>query len=338
MADNSLNKVSYDFNSVSKKRILVHVHLFYLEMWQEIQSCLKNLDKLHLKWDLYVTLVDKDECNHIIKIKEIIQAFKPDAVVLTVANRGYDVGPFIEILNHVDLHNYDLVFKLHSKRNVNPLTTLGNFYDVSGPKWRVFLLSFICSQDKLKKLLKAFSTDPSLGMAASYNLIIPFRKHGKYNEWVMQQCYKLFKQLNINPRPEKKFKYVAGTMFAIRTEILQKIKELKLDINSFSTPDRKNERDLAHVLERFMGWIVTSISAIENNIPTKNDSEVFFKIKDEFTCPFKRYTDFPAYISRHHLLVHILRFILRREYDSNQKLIRIKVLKIPLIKYKIHKP
>ena len=324
-------------NSCPKStRVLVHVHLFYCEMWNSLRSCLENLDKLNQTWDLYVTLVDTLPKNVAEGIIGEIKLFKAKAKILTVAYKGYDVGPFFEVLNYVNLDDYDLVVKLHSKRNVNPLTTLGTFYDVSGPKWREYLLAFINSRKVLKKTLRSFSSDPLLGMTASYNLIMPFREHGKYNIWVIEECRKLFKQLNITPTPAHNFHYVAGTMFAVRTDVVKKLKELNLDINSFNTPDRSTEKDLAHVLEYFMGWLVTSLSITEeaNSQVTAREKKLY-KIKDVFTGTLSRYFDVCSFISKHHRLVKILRFILRREYEPKQNTVYIKIFKVSIISYKI---
>lgn len=335
--------MKYDKNDVSidicnkRDHILVHVHLFYLDMWQEIKNCLENLNKLKKNWDLYITLVDTLYHEKINSIEREIKHFKSDVKILRVSNKGYDIGPFIEVLNHTNLDEYDLIIKLHSKRNVNPLTKLGTFYDVSGAKWRNYLLSFISSEKKLAKTLDTFNNDPTLGMVASYNIIMPFLNHGKYNKWVIAECQKLFQILKISPNPKKNFKYVAGTMFIARTEILKKIKELNFDINSFVKPDRSSEKDLAHVLEYFFGWLVTSTKVKENNLIESSNKDSYYKITDSFTNPLKYHLNIISFISKHHRLVKILRFILRREYISDQNKICISFFKIPLCKIKLKK-
>lgn len=88
--------------------ILVHVHLFYPEFWNEISACLKNIS---LPYDLVVTLVENDS-----KTIENIKGIKSDARIEIVENRGFDVAPFIKVMRENDLSRYDFVIHLHSKR------------------------------------------------------------------------------------------------------------------------------------------------------------------------------------------------------------------------------
>ena len=61
-------------------------------------------------YDLYITLVKENAA----LVKEI-QAFHPATTVWQVENRGFDVGPFIYFLQHINLSDYDLVLKIHTK-------------------------------------------------------------------------------------------------------------------------------------------------------------------------------------------------------------------------------
>ena len=53
-------------------RILSHVHIYYKEMWPELQKCLTNVMKNN-QCDLYVTMVEKHE-----DLITDIKSFYPD--------------------------------------------------------------------------------------------------------------------------------------------------------------------------------------------------------------------------------------------------------------------
>ena len=96
--------------------ILVHVHLFYPEFWNEISACLKNISS---PYDLVVTLVENDS-----KTIESIKGFKSDARIEIVENRGFDVAPFIQLMREYDFSRLDCVITMHSTRDGSDI--LGN--------------------------------------------------------------------------------------------------------------------------------------------------------------------------------------------------------------------
>lgn len=104
-------------------RILTHVHVYYTRMWPEIETRLQNITE---PYDLFVTLPLENE-----PLRADVLRFKPDASVSVVENRGFDVAPFIDVLNRVDLNKYDYVVKLHTKRDM-PAGSLVNGFDLSG--------------------------------------------------------------------------------------------------------------------------------------------------------------------------------------------------------------
>ena len=76
-------------------KVLVHVHIYYTWMWDELKECVHNIS---LPYDLFVTMVDNNE-----ELKQKILNFNSQAQIHIVEHRGYDVWPFIDVLNHVNL-------------------------------------------------------------------------------------------------------------------------------------------------------------------------------------------------------------------------------------------
>lgn len=297
----------------SSLRILVHVHLYYHEMWPELCSALKNLEGL--KWDLFVTITNYD-----LATEDQVKAFKSDAKIIALPNRGFDVGPFFEVLNLVDLSKYDLVIKLHTKRDMPKHSTISGILDVSGDKWRNDLLSFIASRENLYKCLQAFKTDPNLGMAGKYRLIQRFSKCGSYRSYVLEKASDFFESVGLHPYPSHEFDFIAGTMFIVRAKILNKMKSLDLGALSFEITQRGiNERDLAHLLEYYMGWLVSS---------QVNADGRHYVIRDPYTPWIRQKADLTYFLTRHHMTRKICRFIYRRVISKKDGMLETKIFKI----------
>ena len=91
-----------------EKTLLVHLHLFYKEQLDFMINKLKNIS--NCKWDLYVTMpVENNE------IEEKLKKFKPNTKIIIVDNIGYDIWPFIQVVQSINLDNYDYILKIHTK-------------------------------------------------------------------------------------------------------------------------------------------------------------------------------------------------------------------------------
>lgn len=93
------------------KPILVHCHIFYPELWEELKSCIKNIAPN--PFDLFVTMVEEHN-----DISKDIQNNFPKAHIDIVKNVGYDIFPFVSVLNKINLEDYSYVVKLHTKRPI----------------------------------------------------------------------------------------------------------------------------------------------------------------------------------------------------------------------------
>lgn len=94
------------------KPILIHCHIYYPKLWKEFKECILNISALY-RYKLFVTMVEKNS-----DIEDDIMKNFPNNKIEIVDNRGYDIGPFIHVLNQVNLDEYSYIIKLHTKRNV----------------------------------------------------------------------------------------------------------------------------------------------------------------------------------------------------------------------------
>ena len=89
-------------------RIAVVVYVFYSELWMELADCIRRVD---VPYDLFITYSDE---RSVAKAKLDF----PGAIFVQCENKGYDIWPFLKILNILDLKKYTHIIKLHTKRDI----------------------------------------------------------------------------------------------------------------------------------------------------------------------------------------------------------------------------
>ena len=224
-------------------KILVHLHLYYTDMLPEMLNYLRSLDGKD--YDLYVTMVQEDGL-----LTEQIFAFKKDARILIVENRGYDIAPFLKVLKTVDLNKYSYVVKLHTKRDL-PKTSHMPLCDFRGAEWRNCLTGFIKDKDIFSKTIAMFEQNPDIGMISHYQLVI---KAAKEDRTANQRASDIMKKLGVQRKAQK---FVAGTMFICRATLMSPLQKLPYEIKDFDQPAANHAGGtLAHALERVFGWLV----------------------------------------------------------------------------------
>lgn len=283
------------------KPILVHVHIFYIN---QIDYILNHLSNITLPYDLYVTLTEHNK-----DLEEKIKKFKSDAHIEIVENRGYDVWPFIKILQQVNLDNYSYIIKLHTKRKFSFWPAdIGNGYRIFLDKWRKSLYAFLANKKSFNKCIESFNKYPKLGMITSKNMIHSM----KDSISVVNYAKKYFPEYVFGLND---FSFVAGTMFICRTNIMKPFQKMNLTANLFDIPDKKHTTQLAHVLERSFGEAVYFSG---------------YYIDDTFSNKLTR-INFILTPYLLHCLVKIRRFFYRIEKKKYIK--TIKIFKIPVYRY-----
>ena len=246
------------------KKLLVHLHLYYLEQVDFMLKKLRNITGCD--WDLYVTLCNSDN-NVINKIK----TFKPDAQIILVGNKGYDVLPFLKVLRTCNLADYDYILKLHTKNKIMAHVQYNNIV-YKNYLWRDKLINALLKSKKcFKDNLKILEKRQDVGIIADKDLVFELTK---YAGEIPEDTY-LLEELKqrLNIKNNYKF-FVAGTMFIARAEIFEKL--VKSNISEYDF-DSKSESltsgSMAHLLERIMG-----ILANEKGYIIYPKTDIFFKI------------------------------------------------------------
>jgi glycosyltransferase involved in cell wall biosynthesis len=228
--------------------IAAHVHLYYLDLAPELIGDALRIDPLARlvitgPWgegDLEAFLGEA-------RLRGV------DVRVLTVPNRGKDVGGLVAAIRHGLLLDSDLVLKLHSKRSQNPPTyfdaisaLFGRRID-NGDQWRRALIDPLAgTSSQVDDVVDAFDSDPTVGMvgAAPFITTAPDANAG------------LGRATSSRFRVPQGLPFVAGTMFWVRSSLLKPLLDQALTEDDFSLDSREVEGGLEHVMERLLGALV----------------------------------------------------------------------------------
>ena len=222
-------------------KVLAIVHVYYHSMWEELEHCLLNIaaeDDL----TLFLTFAQKNP-----ELAKRIAELFPNCRIEVVANRGYDIWPFLYMLQQADLDDFDLLVKLHTKRDMYNGHGMKGVW-TPGPVWRENLLAFCRTRENWKTAKRQFSR-PRVGMI-SHELNCYSRKHDSC-EFHYPEIEKILARMGFDMPPKGRF--VAGAMFAARPKLLKSFCGLYGE-EDFPVPDENHTEGLPHQLERAFGF------------------------------------------------------------------------------------
>ncbi len=224
----------------NKPRVLVHLHLYYQNQLKYMINKLKNINSCN--WDLYVTLVENNP-----DIINQIKQFKPDAKIIIIQNKGYDIWPFIQILNLVNLEDYDFILKCHTKNYRRTKKFYGKGY-----RWRNYLINALLKNKKtFKNNLITMLENPEIGLIGSK---VTLATMGSKEAEDTDLFEKLCEKYNF---PVNKGKFIAGTIFLARAKCYERIKNMKLTSEDFNETLHTNSgASMSHAMERLLTRII----------------------------------------------------------------------------------
>ena len=247
-------------NKNISQKICVILHLYYQEMWKEFKYYLTNLSQIQ-NFDLYITVTRNDKD----LFEKINSAFNKNIRinidVIENEPKGADIYPFIYILNKINLDNYDIVYKLHTKQNIdNKYFRLGlkirNIIFLGRNLWRNFLVNEILGKKNANKCIDVFKKDKKVGMVCFRPLLINVTETDRKIFAAPSYLYKKYKDKNIVLSRLKNYSFCAGTIFAIRADIL-KILQNKYKRENFSDYNSGAKfSEEAWSFENLFGYIV----------------------------------------------------------------------------------
>jgi lipopolysaccharide biosynthesis protein len=219
--------------SRSDVRILVVAHVYYPEVWFDIEDRLVRIPE---PYDLVISLV---EGHTEVLVPEIAQRL-PHAIIHRVPNVGRDLGPLVELAGAGVLDGYDAILKVHTKRSL---------HRQDGDAWRVALLDGVLpSPEGVGRIVELLRTDDSVG------LVVPNGGLHGPETWGSNQplVEALAARIPFAFDPEQ-LRFPAGSMYWARPWILRRLADLELGREHFETEASHVDGSTAHALERFVG-------------------------------------------------------------------------------------
>lgn len=281
-------------------KVAVIMHAFYPELWPELARCARTVGA---DGELYVTYVDESA------VVEARREF-PKARFVACENRGYDVWPFMKVMQDLPLDDYDLVVKLHTKRNVVGELPVLNHAWIGGSAWRERLLGFCATEEAWRRTLLRFDK-PDVGMVADRRMVfrrgtLPAALDGSFD-----RAREEFRRLTGADVPASA-EYVAGTMFAARPAALMPLLSRRFEAAAFEPPAGHRRETYAHLMERMLGF---SVTAAGYRIAAFNGSLVWRR----------------RYYGRS-VFGKLCRFLYQVKHDADTGLATTKVLHVPVRK------
>lgn len=218
-------------------RILVHAHLYYMEAWCEMAEYLRNLAPYRCT---YIVTYTEERADATVLAQ--VQRDLPNVTLIPCPNRGFDVGPFLEVLHGVNLGDYDVVYHVHSKSIGNGLRfSYGKLFE--NKEWFTQMYRAILGVHNVHKCIDLLCKDAKAGMAAARNVFfqdIPERAR------MVAEFGRLY-----NIPVKAGYSFIGGTCFAAPAAALRGTQAMGLTMADFQESVR-GVFSLAHAVERLI--------------------------------------------------------------------------------------
>lgn len=250
------------------KKVLVIFHVYYPEQIPFFLEKMQNI--VDVDWDLLVT-----GSNLSGEVKSRISSFKPDASFLSVANIGYDIGPFIEAVKSVDISRYGIVLKLHTK-NVDEHSVMRlNGDNLCGHRWRDTMVNALLGSPlSFRRVLRRFESGEDIGMA--YSLSVNCLSRGATLEDSSQLLDEL-ERIGLKPGA---MEFCAGTIFAVRAEALSYLQKPEVTLSCFAPSIASHSTGtMAHTYERILSIAVFAQGYRAALIPEYTGQMLYYRLK-----------------------------------------------------------
>ena len=267
---------------IQSLRKAVIFHLYYQEMWNIFVPYLKNLEDIS-GFDLFITTTVENKD----LFTEIENTFS-DSVnvqIKVLENLGADLYPFIEILNRIDLDNYDIIYKIHTKRDLNQRVKIEGI-NCGLTYWRELMINDILGNSLIHLRLTDFINNSSLGVSGFFPYLISVKQGGDKRYHYPSE----FSKENILCKLPlcEQYKFYAGTVFMIRANLLKCLQ------GNFTKKDfmivNENEKFAyySYIIEAYLGYIVVA-QGYEYKQGNKLQKFILKLLSHRITYPIFRY-------------------------------------------------
>ena len=215
----------------SKSDLAIIIHCFYPDIFEEI---INEIKKIKIKFNLFITTVQENES----KVRELIRAYKLEAFVLVMENRGRDILPFLKAARLAQGYGNKIILKLHTKKSE---------HRNDGKTWRQDLIHKLVDPNNFSRIYQAFHDDRTLGLVGPDGHILLMSTYfGSNKIWI----YELAHRMGFDVDKVKDIPFVAGSMFYISMAALKPLLKLRLNDFDFEMEENQIDGTLAHAIER----------------------------------------------------------------------------------------
>ena len=215
----------------------VVVHIYYPDLWHEIERALQNVD---IDFDLYVTITRLD--GEADRTAESIRRNWPEATVLTVPNHGRDIFPWVHLVNAKVLSRYRCICKLHTKRSPHL---------ADGHEWRRRLVESLLPARATGELLARFLDDDRAGVLVVAGQHLAGKRWWGANR---QRVAELLQRVGIQPDASA-LNFAAGSIYWVKPQVIKAIERIDLQVDDFEPEQGATDGTTAHAFERTLGYL-----------------------------------------------------------------------------------
>lgn len=185
--------------------------------------------------------------------------------IVGIDNRGRDIAPFLlELLPRALANGHPWLLKLHTKRSEHL---------AEGDQWSQHLRRTLAQAAARRLLDDWFAADSSLGLIAPPGSLHPCTVSLNQNA---KHLKSLLPRLQLRGKWFLQQSFVAGSMFAARSQALAPLTKLNLQIDDFEAEMNQRDGTLAHALERLMMAVVTDAGLLVRELPGNHNSIPLF--------------------------------------------------------------
>jgi len=195
-------------NSIART---VVVHLHYQDVWNELADAINQISPNRL------LITSTGTPDSVAKI----QAKFPYAEIFNVQNRGRDIYPLVFLSNLGKFDDESIVWKLHSKKSVHILR---------GDSWRRELMEAICGSKTRANSVATLLKGDEISMVGADRYLTILSDENLADH---QNLFDLWNARLGSSLPLQDMPYVAGTIFACKSQVLSDLKKLQLKESDF---------------------------------------------------------------------------------------------------------
>lgn len=215
---------------ILERRRVVVVHVHYEETWVDLRKSIANI-----RPDLILITTTRG-----LEFKTKVLNDFPAAVVTLVPNQGRDIFPLVKLAQEGHFKEPSVVFKLHSKRSLHLL---------NGDQWRRDLLFSLAGTPQIADSVSYVLSQSRFSLVGDDRYLREMTLTRVQNNPIFQD-WSLTNQINLDLAGVR---YIDGTIFACRSEVVDELSRLGLTAEDFTME--------ADVLKPFSTWFAIKMIA-----------------------------------------------------------------------------